>query len=66
MKREEKNLKKLFSEQIYDVLSYETGFIVVYRRPEIEDKVVVSYKSVSLENGVVSQRTRADYEYKLI
>ncbi len=56
-------MKKLFSEQIYDVLNYETGFIVVYRRPEIEDKVVVSYKSVSLENGVVSQRTRADYEF---
>ncbi len=56
-------VKKLFSEQIYDILGYENGFIVVYRRPEVEDKIVVSYKSVSLENGVVSQRTKSDYEF---
>lgn len=56
-------MKKLFSEKIYDILETETGFIFVYRRPEIEDQVVVSYKSVSLENGVVSNRTKSDYEF---
>ncbi len=56
-------VKKLFSEQIFDILSYESGFIIVYRRPEIEDKVAVSFRSVSLENGVVSQRTKSDYEF---
>ena len=47
-------VKKLFSDKIYDILEVGNGFIVVYRRPEIDDKVVVSYKSVSLENGVVT------------
>lgn len=56
-------MKKLFSEQIYDILETSDGFMVVYRRLEIEDKVIVSYKSVVMENGVVSPRTRADYEY---
>lgn len=57
-------MKKLFPEQVFDILEVgKTGFIVVYRRPEIDDRVVVSYKSVSLENGVVSKRTRADYEF---
>ena len=56
-------MKKLFSEQIYDMLPYEGGFIVVYRRNEVTDRVVVSYKSVSLSSGVVSQRTKTDYEY---
>lgn len=56
-------MKKLFSDDIYDILEFDGGFIVVYRRSEVEDKFVVSYKSVRLENGVVSQRTRADYEY---
>lgn len=63
MKRECGNVKKLFSDYIYDILDFEDGFIVVYRRNEIEDKVVVSYKSVELQSGMVSQRTRADYEY---
>lgn len=56
-------MKKLFSDEIYDVLPYEGGFMVVYRRKEVQDRIVISYKSVSLESGVVSQRTRADYEY---
>ncbi len=56
-------MKKLFSEQIYDILETPDGFIVVYRCPEFEDKTVVSYKSVSLEDGVVTKRTRADYEF---
>ncbi len=56
-------MKKLFSDQIYDVLNFDGGFIVVYRRGESDDKVVISYKSVMLETGVVSQRTRDDYEY---
>lgn len=34
-----------------------------YRRAEVEDKTVVSYKSVSIENGVVTKRTRSEYEY---
>lgn len=56
-------MKKLFSERIYDFLETPDGFMVVYRRPEFEDKVVVSYKSVSIDDGIVTQRTRADYEY---
>lgn len=56
-------MKKLFSEKIYDILKTENGFIFVYLHKEIEDKVIVAYKSVSLENGVVVNRTRADYEY---
>ncbi len=56
-------MKKLFSDEIYDILDFEGGFIVVYRRKEVEDRLVVSYKSVALENGVVSQRTRSDYEF---
>ncbi len=56
-------MKKLFSDQIYDMLPFEGGFIVVYRRNEVADRVVVSYKSVSLSNGVVSQRTKTDYEF---
>lgn len=56
-------MNRLFSEQIFDILEYNSGFIVVYRRPEIEDKVVVSYKSVSIGDGVVTKRTRADYEF---
>ena len=56
-------VKKLFSDKIYDILEVGNGFIVVYRRPEIDDKVVVSYKSVSLENGVVTKRIKADYEF---
>ncbi len=56
-------MKKLFSEKIYDILETEEGFIFVYRRPEIEDQVVVSYKSVSLADGVVTNRTKADYEF---
>lgn len=56
-------MKKLFSEQIFDIVEVEHGFIVVYKRAEAEGKVVVSYKSVSLDDGVVTQRTRADYEY---
>lgn len=56
-------MNRLFSEQIYDILEYDLGFIVVYRRAEVEDKVVVSYKSVALANGVVTNRTKADYEF---
>lgn len=56
-------MKKLFSEQIFDIIETPDGFMVVYRRPEFEDKLVVSYKSVSIESGVVTQRTRADYEF---
>lgn len=56
-------MKKLFSEQIFDIVETSDGFMIVYRRPEFEDKTVVSYKSVSIEDGVVTQRTRADYEF---
>lgn len=56
-------MKKLFSEQIYDLLKTPDGFMVVYRRPEFEDNIVVSYKSVCLDDGTVSKRTRADYEF---
>ena len=56
-------MKKLFSDEIYDILDFEGGFIVVYRRNEVEDKIVVSYKSVLLNSGVVSQRTRTDYQF---
>lgn len=56
-------MKKLFSDEIYDILEADEGFIVVYRHSEVEDKVIVSYKSVNTETGVVSQRTRTDYEY---
>ena len=56
-------MNRLFSEQIYDILEYDSGIIFVYRRGEVEDKVVVSYRSVSLSNGIVTNRTRADYEY---
>lgn len=56
-------MKKLFSDDIYDILDFDGGFIVVYRRNEVEDKIVVSYKSVRLDDGTVSSRTRADYEF---
>lgn len=56
-------MKQLFSEQIYDLLKTPDGFITVYRRPDFEDSIVVSYKSVSFNDGVVTRRTRADYEY---
>lgn len=56
-------MKKIFSEQIYDILETPSGFMMVYRRPEFEDKTVVSYKSVSIGDGLATQRTRADYEY---
>ncbi len=57
-------MKKLFSGQVYDILPVDDGgFIIVYRRAEAEGKIIVSYKSVSLENGVVTPRTRADYEF---
>lgn len=56
-------MNRLFSEQIYDILEYDLGFIAVYRRENAEDKVLVSYRSVDVSNGVVTNRTRADYEY---
>ncbi len=56
-------MKKLFSDEIYDIAAYEGGFMTVYRRSEIEDKIVVSYKSVNLENGAVAPRTKADYDF---
>ena len=56
-------MKKLFADDIYDILEYYGGFILVYRRTEVQDKVVVSYKSVRLDSGAVAQRTRQDYNY---
>lgn len=56
-------MKKLFADDIYDILEYYGGFIFVYRRTEVQDKVVVSYKSVRLDSGAVAQRTRQDYNY---
>ncbi len=56
-------MKKLFADEIYDILEYQDGFIVVYRRGEVQDRIVVSYKSVQLDNGTVVQRTRSDYNY---
>lgn len=56
-------MKKLFSEKIYDILCFDGGFFVAYQRAEVDGKVVVSYKSVQTDNGVVSKRTRADYEF---
>ena len=56
-------MKKLFADEIYDILKCEGGFIVVYRRTEVQDKVVVSYKSAQLDSGTVTQRTRADYNF---
>ncbi len=56
-------MKKLFSEKIYDILPVDNGFIFVYRRPEVENMIAVSYKSVSLDNGVVTQRSRGEYEF---
>ncbi len=56
-------MKKLFADEIFDILEYDDGFIVVYRRGEVQDRVVVSYKSVQLDTGTVVQRTRADYNY---
>lgn len=56
-------MKKLFSEKIYDICPIENGFVFVYRRPEVENMIAVSYRAVSLETGVVSQRSRADYEF---
>ena len=45
-------MKKLFSDEIYDILEFDEGFVVVYRHSEVDDKVIVSYKSVNTENGV--------------
>lgn len=56
-------MKKVFSDYIYDILGFDGGFMVVYRRGERDGKVVVSYKSVMMETGVVSQRTKDDYEF---
>lgn len=54
-------MKKLFEEKVYDILPVENGFIVVYEKGIVEEKLVVSFKSVSTENGVVEQRTKGDY-----
>ncbi len=56
-------MKQLFKEQVFDILPVENGFIVVYKKAEADDKVIVSYKSVSLENGLVTQRTKTDYDF---
>lgn len=56
-------MKKLFADEIYDILEYDGGFIVVYRRGEVQERIVVSYKSVQLDSGTVVQRTRADYNF---
>ncbi len=56
-------MKKLFADEIYDILECAGGFIVVYRRTEVQEKIVVSYKSVKLDSGTVTQRTRADYNF---
>ncbi len=56
-------MKQLFKEQVFDILEVENGFIVVYKKDEVDGKYIVSYKSVSLDNGVVTQRTKTDYDF---
>ena len=54
-------MKKLFPEEVYDIIECNKGFIVVYKKTELEGKTVVGYKSVSFDDCVVTQRTRSDY-----
>jgi len=56
-------MKKLFAERVFDILPVENGFVVVYEKAVVEDKMIVSFKSVSTENGVVEQRTKGDYMF---
>lgn len=55
-------MKKLFGGKIFDILETEDGFLVVYQKGVTEDKVIVAYKAISIENGSVSPKTRFDYE----
>lgn len=56
-------MKQLFEEQVFDILPVENGFVVAYKKDEIDGKYIVSYKSVSLSDGVVKQRTKTDYDF---
>lgn len=56
-------MKKLFSEYVYDMIETENGFMFTYRLAEVEGKTAVAYRSVSIDDGIVTKRTRSEYEY---
>jgi len=54
-------LEKIFSGEIYEILPQSSGVVFTYCKGASEDRVLVAYKMVSVDNGIISDVAKNIY-----
>ena len=54
-------MRQVFEGEIYEILPISNGILFSYKKDEIEENVVVSYKMISFDTGRITDVTNATY-----
>ena len=54
-------MKTIFKGEVYDIVPMANGFVFAYAKAKTEENVVVCYKMVNFENGIVTDVARNIY-----
>jgi len=56
-------MKKIYNDNAIGLFPLPNGFVVLVRQKEYDGKMVIQYKKISFEDGVVSSVTRNEFQY---